>query len=196
MDVKVEAQKPFITTHARVHVLPSRNHGQPIQKPIAIPLRDHLCRHYLGKAENLTLPRGHLNHITLCVRNSYPKLLRYRRGEAIFGSSSRPASLHVYDITADSFVLELRNVPMSVATGNYIVELGGAIDEGQWHMTARLRLGATDALRVRALADLVRRAPSEGVIDKRAGCGYASFMAYQSLLQFAEVIEAFHPSAI
>jgi len=158
------------------------------------PLRDHLCRWYWGKGENLTPRQGTMTHITLYARDEYALIPERRRNEIIIGRSLRVPSVHIYDITPDRFRCELRNVPMSAALRKHFRELEATLDRGQTCVTVRLWLMAADTLKIRRLAELVRRVPKDGRIDAFGGSAYDSRMTHNALLRLARVLEAFSAS--
>ena len=153
-------------------------------------LKQHLHQEYLGKGSNLTLWKSKVTHLTIYADSSYAVVLSRIPRDKILGRSSRPASIHTYGIAGNAFVLELRNVAMSVAVEELIVQKRGKIDYGHTHTTARLGLRSSDAPFVRELAEVVREVPKEGRIDRFSHCGSAAYGAYRALLKFAEVLEA------
>lgn len=153
-------------------------------------LKEHLCRAYQKTEENVTQLGAELHHLTIYAGRSYAIVLSRIPRDKILGRSSRPASIHVYDIIENAFVLELRNVPTSVAVERLIVQKEGKLDHGQIHTTVRLTLQSSDAPFVRKLAELVRRVPKEGRIDRFSECGSAAYKIHRALLKLAKVLEA------
>lgn len=162
-------------------------------EPMSIHLKEHLCRHYVGKGENVTHGRGDPTHLTLYAGRSYAETFHRVPRNTVFGRSSRPSSVHVYGIAADSFVLELRNIPMSVALDQFVLREGDEIDDGQNHQTVRLNLQSSDGPLLRELAQLVRMAPRHGKIDRFSGHASAAYGVCRALVMLAEVLEQFHP---
>ena len=149
-------------------------------------LGNYFCREYLHEGENLMPRRGAMSHLTLFV--DWP--------HETVGPLARRASIHIYGIAANSFMLELRNLPTSVSIEKFILRVGGAIDDGQRHTTARLEIGPSDGPLVRELAELVRRVPREGRIDRFAGFGSGPSVVREALLRLARLLEAFEAEDI
>jgi hypothetical protein len=163
---------------------------------MAKPLKFHLWRQYWGRGENLTREQIAFTHLTLFAGRPYAEVLHPGPRAVILGCPYLPASIHLYDIAKGSFILALRNIPMSVGVERFVLKVGGEVDNGRMHTTTRLELRPSDGPLVRALADLVRRVPRKGRIDRFAGAGSESFVVYQALWEFAGVLETFDPSAI
>jgi hypothetical protein len=167
-----------------------------IRKPPAELLKRHLCREYLGKAENAAPTQSAFIYLTLFSGRPYAEVLHQGPPvPAFLARRSLPASIHLYDVAECSFTLELRNIPISVAVETFIARVGGETDNGQMHTTVRLKLRPSDGPLLRTFADLVRRVPRAGRIDRFARAGSQPIMVYQALRKFASVLDGFDPGA-
>jgi len=79
----------------------------------------------------LTPERSAFTHLTLFAGRPYAEVLHQGPRVVIVGCRSLPAFVHLYNIAEGSFILELRNIPMSVAVETFVVQVGGNIDTGQ-----------------------------------------------------------------
>ena len=157
-----------------------------------IYLKEHLYQNYAGKEENATYRGVQATHLTLHAGRSYAQVRQRVPREHIFGRSSRPSSIHIYDIAENTFTLELRNIPMSLALEQFISQEGGEIDNGQNHGTFRLDLRSWDTRFLRELAELSRRVPRDGKIDKFSGHTSEAYAVHRALMKLTGVLEAFH----
>ena len=160
---------------------------------MSIHFKQHLHRHYVGKGENVTRGTADPIHLTLYAGRSYADIVRRVPKRDVIGIPSRPTSVHIYGITDDRFVLELRNIPMSVALDQFVLREGDEVDDGQNHQTVRLNLQSSDGPLLRELAQLVRMAPRNGRTDRFSGHAPATHAVCRALVMLAEVLEQFHP---
>jgi len=152
-------------------------------------LKDRFYHEYFGKGPNLTLWGSEVTHLTIHSNRSHVRVFAPNPKNRIIGRRSYPATLHVYDIVKNAFVLELRNIPMSVAIERLILQKEGKREYGQTHSTVRLTLRQSDAPWVRELAESVRRVPKEGRTDRFSESGSAADAVCQALLKLAGVLE-------
>jgi len=158
---------------------------------MAYHLKDHLYLNYAGRGENSVSGRTRATHLTIYAGASHT-LVRHRpRRDVVSGISSRPTSIHIYGIVDTAFVLELRNLPMSIAIEQFAREAGGEIDMGQNHGTVRFILRPSDAHIVRRLADLIRGVPLSGRVDRFAGPGSEAYPVHRALAMLATCLDGY-----
>lgn len=162
------------------------------ERSYAHPLRDQLFRWYYGKGENRAR-QGAMSHITLYGCTWYadatnPSRRDRERDKRLRETSSRAASVHVFDIGKDSFGLELRNVPLSVEIEKYVAQWNGTIDAGQTCMSIRLRVQTRDVHQLLALAELIRAVRSHRRVDRFGGTSHDSLMIHRALVKFVAVL--------
>lgn len=153
-------------------------------------LEQALYAEYADGQDAYLLRNTRAAHLTLYSGDSYAFSFKRTPRDKVYGRSSRPTDIHIYDIVEDHFVLELRNIPTSTTVETILIDSGAEVADGQTHSTYRLHLRASNADFLRRLGDLIRRIPARGRIDRFSGLGSQSYQVGRALLRLARVLES------
>lgn len=154
---------------------------------------DHLTP-YLGVCHAILIERIPIEPLLLEPLLIEPslretRLIERQPRDLFFSRWSRPGSVHIYDITENTFILELRNLPRSTAVERLLINSGAEIDDGQTYSTCRLCVNRADSPLLIQLAGLIRRVRRDGRNDGILYGEQSPYAVAKALLTLASVLE-------